>query len=158
MPHVLCRHWHIPLCRSTTRSNMNLFDAARRVASDVIQVTTDKAIELGTRMEPHVNSAITATQAQFNEAATYWKDYRTRNPTADSAILKIGETLDDIQKKLGDVSDNVSGAKVLEQANALIEQQRKYNDVLATRLAEALDEIKDLNARVGRLEKTDDCR
>lgn len=109
-------------------------------------------------MEPHVNTAITATQAQFNEVSAYWKDYRAKNPTADSAVLKIGETLDDIQKKLGDVSDNVSGAKVLEQANALIEQQRKYNDMLATRLAEALDEIKNLNARVGKLEKSDDRR
>lgn len=137
---------------------MSLLDTVGRVAGGFVQVTTEKAKELGARMEPHVNTAITSAQAQFNEVSTYWKDYRAKNPTADSAVLKIGETLDDIQKKLGDVSDNVSGAKVLEQANALIEQQRKYNDVLATRLAEALDEIKNLNARVGRLEKSDDRR
>lgn len=137
---------------------MSLFDKARQVTGDVIQVTTVKAKELGTLIEPHVNSAILASQERLDETAAWWKDYRTKNPTADSAVLKISETLDDVQKKLGDLSDNVSGAKVLEQANALIEQQRKFNNVLATRLAEALDEIKDLKTRVGRLEKSDDRR
>ncbi len=127
---------------------MSFFDTARQAADNLVR----------TRIEPHVNTVIEASNTQLDEVAAWWKVYRSKNPNTDSAVLKIGDTLDDVQKKLGDLSDHISGAKVLDQANALIEQQRKYNNVLATRLAEALDEIKALKGRVDRLEKSDDCR
>ena len=93
-----------------------------------------------------------------NEAAAWWQKYRAENPNTDKAVLKIGETLEDIQQRLGDIGDNVTGAKVLEQANTLIDQQKKYNNVLATRLSEALDEIKLLKSRYLRRSKTTDYR
>ena len=99
-----------------------------------------------------LKSAITTTGDKAEEIARWWAIFRAKNPNADKAVLKVGETLEDIQRRLGDISDNVSGAKSLEQASALIEQQKKYNDVLATRVAEALDEIKALKARVASLE------
>jgi UDP-N-acetylmuramoylalanine-D-glutamate ligase len=88
----------------------------------------------------------------MDSAAKQWAKFREENPKTDKAVIKIGETLEDVQQRLSEIGDNVSGAKVLEQANALISQQKKYNDVLATRLAEALDEIRTLRARVDVLE------
>ncbi len=43
---------------------------------------------------------------------------------------------------------NISGAEVQAQVVALAEQQRRYNDILATRLAEALARIETLEAQV----------
>ncbi len=98
-------------------------------------------------------SVVTDFGKKVNNSAAWWAEYRTKNPTTDKAVLKIGETLEDIQQRLGVIGDNVSGTKALEQASALIDQQKKYNNVLATRLAEALDEIKELKTRVASLEK-----
>jgi UDP-N-acetylmuramoylalanine-D-glutamate ligase len=101
-----------------------------------------------------LESAVAVTGDKVNEAAVWWRKYRVENPNTDKAVLKIGETLEDIQQRLGDIGDNVTGTKVLEQASALIDQQKKYNDVLATRLSEALDEIKLLKTRVVSLEES----
>lgn len=105
------------------------------------------------KVKTGLESAVTITGDKVNEAAAWWRKYRVENPNTDKAVLKIGETLEDIQQRLGDIGDNVTGAKALEQANALIDQQKKYNDVLATRLSEALDEIKSLKIRVASLEE-----
>ena len=105
-----------------------------------------------TGVKRRLESAITITSGKVNEATAWWSEYRANNPNTDKAVLRIGETLEDIHQRLGDIGDNVSGAKSLEQASALIDQQKKYNNVLATRLAEALDEIKTLKTRVASLE------
>ncbi|MBK7424332.1 MAG: hypothetical protein IPJ48_15315 [Propionivibrio sp.] len=44
--------------------------------------------------------------------------------------------------------DRFIGAEVLRQVVALIEQQRRYNDILATRLAEALARIASLEEQL----------
>lgn len=105
------------------------------------------------KFKTRFGSAVAVTGDKVNVTAAWWRKYRDENPNTDKAVLKIGETLEDIQQRLGDIGDNVTGAKVLEQASALIDQQKKYNDVLATRLSEALDEIKSLKIRVASLEE-----
>jgi phosphomevalonate kinase len=72
-----------------------------------------------------LESVVTVAGEKINDSAVWWDEYRTKNPTTDKAVLKIGETLEDIQQRLGVIGDNVSGAKALEQASALIDQQKK---------------------------------
>lgn len=43
---------------------------------------------------------------------------------------------------------NLSGEEALAKIATLIEQQRRYNDVLATRLAEALGRIEELEKKI----------
>lgn len=47
--------------------------------------------------------------------------------------------------------DNLSGAEVAAKIEQLLAGQRRYNDILATRLAEALDRIEVLEEEVKRL-------
>lgn len=63
---------------------------------------------------------------------------------------KLYEEATETSKKLG---DNLSGAEAQARIAALVEQQRRYNDILATRLAEALDRIEKLEAQVARLSR-----
>ena len=60
--------------------------------------------------------------------------------------------IEKIADKANGAIETISGTEALAQTYKFVEQQRIYNDVLATRLAEALDEIKSLNARVSDLE------
>lgn len=71
-------------------------------------------------------------------------------------ILKAGNkataVAKDVYKGAAETGDkvlrNISGAEVHAQVIALAEQQRRYNDILATRLAEALGRIENLEAQV----------
>lgn len=63
---------------------------------------------------------------------------------------KVYEEATATGKKLG---DNLSGAEAQARIAALVEQQRRYNDILATRLAEALDRIEKLETHVARLSR-----
>jgi hypothetical protein len=125
-----------------------ILDKAKSIAT----LAVDEAEKLKIHLSPAVKKGVTVAGEQMDSAAKQWAKFREENPKTDKAVIKIGETLEDVQQRLSEIGDNVSGAKVLEQANALISQQKKYNDVLATRLAEALDEIRTLRARVDVLE------
>lgn len=87
-----------------------------------------------------------------NQVSAWWGGYLKRNPKADAAIATIGTTLTDIQSRLEDMGRQVTGEAALAQANFLRDEQRRYNDVLATRLAEALDRIEVLEKRLAAVE------
>lgn len=53
---------------------------------------------------------------------------------------------------VGDVSKNITGKKFVEAAESLLDQQMRYNNILATRLAEALEDIEILKTRIIQLE------
>lgn len=68
---------------------------------------------------------------------------------AGSKATAVAKDVYDGAAKTGDkVLRNISGAEVHAQVIALAEQQRRYNDILATRLAEALGRIENLEAQV----------
>lgn len=60
--------------------------------------------------------------------------------TADA--LKSGAQA--VADATGRVTDNLSGAEVHDRILEFVDQQRRYNDILATRLAEALTRIEQL--------------
>lgn len=113
--------------------------------SDKLISTTSKLIETASSVTQNLNE-------RANQVASWWKDYRAKNPTTDVAITRIGSTLDDIKLRLDILSQNITGEAALTEANALADKQRRYNDVLATRLAEALDRIELLEKRVAQME------
>ncbi len=49
----------------------------------------------------------------------------------------------------GKVTDNLSGAEAHARIVEFVDQQRRYNDILATRLAEALSRIEQLESQIG---------
>ncbi len=53
----------------------------------------------------------------------------------------IGDAYDGASNAGSKLVDNLSGAEAMMQIESLLNQQRRYNDVLATRLAEALARI-----------------
>lgn len=63
-----------------------------------------------------------------------------------------------IQKETGNLINNASGKDITDAADELRETQKRYNDVLATKLCEALTEINQLKKRITILEGKNDCR
>ena len=81
-----------------------------------------------------------------------------KHPSGQSVIdftNKTTETVSEAYKGVtdatGKIIDNISGAEAQQQIAALLEKQRRYNDILATRLAEALDRIEKLEQQVAKL-------
>ena len=68
----------------------------------------------------------------------------------DKAVKAGGKALRQAANTGQKISDNLSGAEVQARIVALVEQQRRYNDILATRLAEALDRIEKLEKQIAR--------
>jgi hypothetical protein len=71
--------------------------------------------------------------------------------TGQKALWVGGKTADALKSGVqavaeatGKVTDNLSGAEVHERILEFVDQQRRYNDILATRLAEALARIEQL--------------
>jgi hypothetical protein len=61
--------------------------------------------------------------------------------------LKSGAQV--VAEVTGKVTDNISGADAHARIVEFVDQQRRYNDILATRLAEALSRIEQLESRMG---------
>lgn len=71
--------------------------------------------------------------------------------TAD-AVREVGSTAASTAE---DIRNTVNGAGTLNAVKELLENQRRYNDILATRLAEALCRIEQLEKKVGHA--SNDC-
>lgn len=50
--------------------------------------------------------------------------------------------------RAGEKFDEISGKAILEEVRAMVEKQAFYNDILASKLQEALDRIAELEARM----------
>ncbi len=80
----------------------------------------------------------------------------------DGTVSKTKDFLDEkgVTKKLASVAktadehlDVLSGQKILKQVEETLLLQEKYNDILATKLDEAISKIAELEERVGLVEK-----
>ena len=112
-------------------------DNLKTTVKDTVQTTSSKAIK-------KLSTATDSVKDYFSQLAS--------NPKTEKALQHTQEALLSMQVALKDMADNVAGKKMVEQAQALIEKQEKYNNVLATRLAEALDKIKVLEERLNKVE------
>ena len=120
-----------------------------QLKTKVVSVTED----LVNRAKPAADAAVENASQTMSQMSSWWSDYLAKNPKADAAIVQIGEGLEEVKNRLDKIADNVSGAAALAEANGLIERQKNYNNILATRLAEALNRIQELEMRVSRIEK-----
>ena len=107
---------------------------------------------------PSADEAIAAMKnglaSASSKAATALKGFTgwiSANPRVDTTMRQAQEALEAAQQALAQIGHNIAGVTMVEQANALLESQRRYNDVLATRLAESLDKIKELDERLAKV-------
>ena len=63
-----------------------------------------------------------------------------------------------LKKGAGQLGRNLTGEEFVNAAQKLLDRQMQYNNVLATRLAEALESIDTLKSRVSELEKKNEHR
>lgn len=104
---------------------------------------------LGTAIKDVGKSAADSTSALLDEYEAGRKAKEYGGKAADLAG-EIAESVTDTTKK---ISSNLSGEEAQIRIEALVEQQRRYNDILATRLAEALDRIENLEKQVENLSR-----
>ncbi|MBI3595659.1 MAG: hypothetical protein HY203_00730 [Nitrospirae bacterium] len=66
----------------------------------------------------------------------------------------ISEKISNISATASDQLDTISGAKILQLVEQRLELQARYNDILATKLEEALNKIRELEIQVEKLTET----
>ena len=76
---------------------------------------------------------------RVNETASQAKEFLDENGVAEKATKAYGATQDHL--------DTVAGTKLLRLVEERLELQAKYNDILATKLQEALNRIEALERR-----------
>jgi hypothetical protein len=80
----------------------------------------------------------------------------TGEKNSDSNVSKnidLKKSMLDFVNALKDVSRNITGQKFVEAAESMLDQQMRYNNILATRLAEALVDIESLKDQLRKLEQ-----
>ena len=100
------------------------------------------------------------TASTLSETASTIKNEYSKSDLKKEVDLKLKDTkeiLDEagISKKAAELSsysteqlDKVSGKKILELVEEKLETQDRYNNILATKLEEALDRIAELEAKL----------
>ena len=84
------------------------------------------------------------------------KSDATREKNSDNNVSKnidLKKSMLDFVNALKDVSRNITGQKFVEAAESMLDQQMRYNNILATRLAEALVDIESLKDQLRKLEQ-----
>jgi hypothetical protein len=67
--------------------------------------------------------------------------------------MGVTERVHAAAQSLSDGLDTVSGKRILDLVEKRLEAQARYNDILATKLSEALDRLAALEARLAGLER-----
>lgn len=120
-----------PPKEQTTSKSSVLFGGLERIAGAITDATTS-LVNKGGHLLDHTQAGKIAKGVGVQAVDLAGKVYEEAAATG---------------KKIG---DNLSGAEVQARITALVEQQRRYNDILATRLAEALDRIEKLEKQLAR--------
>ena len=70
-----------------------------------------------------------------------------------SQNIDLKKSMLDFVNAMSDVSRNITGQKFVDAAESLLDQQMRYNNILATRLAEALVDIESLKDQLKKMEQ-----
>jgi len=116
----------------------DLLTGLKRVGSAVTSAVTEAVTTVGVRGNIYLEQSDTGKKAKALGA---------------QATDLAGKTIDGVSTAVNKIGANLSGEEAQARIAALVEQQRRYNDILATRLAEALDRIENLEAQVARLSR-----
>ena len=103
----------------------------------------------GTAIVDVSTSAVESASAKLDEYEAGRKAKDIGNKAADMG----GKLLDEASITAKKIGANLSGEEAQIKIQALVEQQRRYNDILATRLAEALGRIEILEAKMENLSR-----
>ena len=123
---------------ATTQS---LSDAAEAI-SDAGAAIADKAADIGTA-GIEMTAGTAKHIAQASSAAFEYLDDAVDHHAIKDAIVDAAEAV-------GDRLDQVTGKKLVELLEAKLRRQDEYNDILATRLAEALQRIAAIEKRLSK--------
>lgn len=97
----------------------------------------------------HAEPSVQATESPQSSKNLFFKKLGWAIIGAGGKLVGLGG---DVAQGVGNAATglfaNLSGEEALEKIATLIEQQRRYNDVLATRLAEALGRIEELEKKI----------
>lgn len=104
---------------------------------------------LGTAIADVGTSAVVSASTKLDETEAGRKAKEIGNKAADIG----GKIVDEAKVTAIKIGSNLSGEEAQVRIEALVEQQRRYNDILATRLAEALDRIEKLELQVEKLSR-----
>ena len=115
-----------------SNKNSNWPDRLKGIASKVGTKATRLADDASEKMEQSPKGR--AIKAAHNKAAA-----------------AVSEVFDGVSAATDKVLININGTEAQTHIVKLVEQQRRYNDILATRLAEALNRIDQLELQVKKL-------
>ena len=99
-----------------------------------------------------VNTGVQALTDIGQQAKNHGEMLLKDNPTLGKVVDKVGGAVDETKQTIGEVTDHITGESALTEAKRFFDQQQRYNNILATRLAEALDRIAVLESRLDKLE------
>jgi hypothetical protein len=120
------------LVESKPESGTSFFNSIKNLGTAIVDVGT---------------SAVESASAKLDQSDAGRKAKEIGNKAADMG----GKLLDEASVTAKKIGSNLSGEESQIRIEALIEQQRRYNDIIATRLAEALDRIEKLEGQVEKL-------
>lgn len=77
---------------------------------------------------------------------------KTKNKYDDISLLyeesRVKKVIDKVKDRTTENIDIISGTKILDEVRIRLDKQDQYNDLLATKLAEALEEISTLKKKI----------
>lgn len=117
------------------KSAISFLKKAKETVTEVAEKTVDELEKAGTLDE------IRKTQTNVKK----YMDDKGITEKAEQSLSKAKEISDVASEHL----DQVSGKKILETVEHRLEMQTEYNDLLATKLEEALSRIEALEKQVG---------
>ena len=128
---------------SAWNATANKLSGAAAAISDAGNAVAAKAIEIGVDAAKEIADSSTSvlSGARLSSAIEY----------LDNALEEHGikDALSDTAEAVSDKLDQVTGKQLVELLEAKLRRQDEYNDILATRLSEALRRIAALEKRLG---------
>lgn len=85
--------------------------------------------------------------------ATKYQTIKTRDAIKNLHAESLIDLFHQLSDELNKGKQNLTGEAFFNAAEKLLNQQMQYNNILATRLAEALEDIEVLKSRISELEK-----
>lgn len=116
------------------KSVLNLFNKAKDAVTEIAEKAKDELESSG-------------ALDQIEKKATEMKSYMDENgysEKAEQGLSKLRETTDIASDHL----DKLSGKKILELVESRLDTQTQYNDILASKLEEALSRISVLEEKI----------
>ena len=134
----------LPAIASAWEATANTLSDAASAISEAGSAAAAKAMDFGANAAKEIAEKTTAVLSAtgVSSAVEYLDD------TLEERGIK--DAFSDAAEAVGDKLDQVTGKQLVELLEAKLRRQDEYNDILATRLSEALQRIAALETKAGR--------